>query len=459
MNPRTVFMRYMGWCPGVTAASRFVPDSDLPNRKIVASLFIGALVLSSSFLLFQILQMAYGSLSSPYTQYNLDPHIFETNGQFYLFVVSKLRPAYPSEAQTSIIKAKIDLNGHVLEKIKIPAEGFSNKGGSLSYIAALLSGDGLWYVAYEDLDPSGGMKVTWSKDGYTWNEPTTIAENIGKYPGLEQITPPREGWVIFEKPSLTEMKDGQVFLSFVRSFVSNRTQQGSTSFVNTSETVYYSIGKDGTWNKPIQMPAPVSNFVDPSCFTLKNGSVGVVAVEASPLSDESGFISLTIMNEDGSWSSPTRLSSNGGLALIKGRNPIMFYSPSRDGYFLAYEYHEQDLVDVTFTPDFKQWERTVSFFNAFGASITEFSNRTSVMVYGTLGYINMTVNQKDGNWITPIRLEKIALESEQEAKEARANIWFSSIFGITVGLLSTIVALNLFGRNLNRKMPQSGSYA
>jgi hypothetical protein len=439
MNPQRAFRRYMGWCPGVSAAARFVPDNDMPNRKIVASLFIGALVLSFSFLFLQFLQVAYGSLSSPYDLYNEDPHILEMNEQFYLFVVSKIRPAYPSQAQVSVIKARVDLDGHILEKIEIPSKGLSTSGGSLSYFSALLSSDGSWYFAYEDLDPSEGLKVSWSGDGYTWNNSINIDENIGKYPEPGQIQP-REEWVVFRWPSLTEMKDGRVFLSFIRSS-------------NTAQTTYYSIGKDGRWIKPIQMPTPVSNFADPFCFTLKNGSVGVLAVEALPLSDASGFITLTIMKEDGSWSSPIRLFSNGGLApaSIKGRNPIIFYSPSRDGYLLAYEYHEQDLMNIAFTTNFKQWDRTVSFFNAVRPSITEFSNGTLIMAYETrpkpFGFINMTINQGNMEWTTPMALEKIALESEQKLKEAKANIWFSSIFGITFGILSTIIALNLFGKN------------
>lgn len=35
MNPRMVFMKYMGWCPGVAAAAKFVPDREI-SLKIMA---------------------------------------------------------------------------------------------------------------------------------------------------------------------------------------------------------------------------------------------------------------------------------------------------------------------------------------------------------------------------------------------------------------------------------------
>jgi hypothetical protein len=46
MNPRTVFMRYMGWCPGVAAAAKFVPDRDISLKvmAISSTIFLLALI-------------------------------------------------------------------------------------------------------------------------------------------------------------------------------------------------------------------------------------------------------------------------------------------------------------------------------------------------------------------------------------------------------------------------------
>ena len=34
MNPRTLFTKYLGWCPGVESAAKWVPDRDLSNRNL-----------------------------------------------------------------------------------------------------------------------------------------------------------------------------------------------------------------------------------------------------------------------------------------------------------------------------------------------------------------------------------------------------------------------------------------
>jgi hypothetical protein len=47
MNPRMVFMRYMGWCPGVATAAKFVPDKDISLKVMAVSgtIFLLALIM------------------------------------------------------------------------------------------------------------------------------------------------------------------------------------------------------------------------------------------------------------------------------------------------------------------------------------------------------------------------------------------------------------------------------
>ncbi len=47
MNPRMIFMRYVGWCPGISAAARFVPDREIPKRWIALSVAVPFLILMS----------------------------------------------------------------------------------------------------------------------------------------------------------------------------------------------------------------------------------------------------------------------------------------------------------------------------------------------------------------------------------------------------------------------------
>jgi len=50
MNLRKITLRYMGWCPGIDNAAKFIPDMDIPDVKIRK---IGAILIAAlSFLTF-----------------------------------------------------------------------------------------------------------------------------------------------------------------------------------------------------------------------------------------------------------------------------------------------------------------------------------------------------------------------------------------------------------------------
>ena len=34
MNPRKITLKYLGWCPGVSSASNFIPDKEIPNSLV-----------------------------------------------------------------------------------------------------------------------------------------------------------------------------------------------------------------------------------------------------------------------------------------------------------------------------------------------------------------------------------------------------------------------------------------
>jgi len=44
MNLRVLTLRYMGWCPGVKAAARFVPDKEIPNKRVKQVSYIVGLI-------------------------------------------------------------------------------------------------------------------------------------------------------------------------------------------------------------------------------------------------------------------------------------------------------------------------------------------------------------------------------------------------------------------------------
>ena len=43
MNPRKTYLTYLGWCPGVEAASKFIPDKELSHRIVLMRVTGGVL--------------------------------------------------------------------------------------------------------------------------------------------------------------------------------------------------------------------------------------------------------------------------------------------------------------------------------------------------------------------------------------------------------------------------------
>ena len=36
MNLRSLTLKYLGWCPGVESAARFIPERDVSNKTVIA---------------------------------------------------------------------------------------------------------------------------------------------------------------------------------------------------------------------------------------------------------------------------------------------------------------------------------------------------------------------------------------------------------------------------------------
>ena len=44
MNLRALTLKYMGWCPGIEVAARFIPDREIPNKRVKQVSIIGGLI-------------------------------------------------------------------------------------------------------------------------------------------------------------------------------------------------------------------------------------------------------------------------------------------------------------------------------------------------------------------------------------------------------------------------------
>ncbi len=451
MNPRVVALRYLGWCPGAKSAAQFMPDRDLPTSKVAASLLIGLMVSFSGFLAAQQLQYAIGVKGEAWRVINESPSLVADGDSLHLFVKVTTEGVGLSEPIESSFKARIDLHGRLLERSETPGIG-----------DAVVTGDGCWVLAYI----SEGIEVVESRDGVSWGDPVTVAENVGEEVStLDDFLRSKEGFTTYEEPSLAIMGDGRLFLSFTGMKRFNLTTLDGYYHVNNSLGVYYSVrGLDGRWTAPRRVPGihPDSHLLDfhrdvegkirvpfplePSSFTLLDGRVGLMCVDGDAAMDNVKGILFTVY--DGSmWSAPRYLFH------YKGRNPAVHTSSSRAGYYLAYDDLDHDRVEVTFTPDLLEtWGRTRGLPVLEGrgrpgdAVLCELADGTAVMVYERFPDLYVSYSVDEAEWSEPRRVERIV--SDEALKVAGFNqvTFLSGLVGVAIGIVSIVIALNLFGQ-------------
>ena len=449
MNPRTVALRYLGWCPGVESAARFMPDQDLPTSKIVASLLVGLMVSLSGFLAVQQLQIAMGVTGEAWRIFNRDPSLVMDGDSLHLFA-SVTTEGVALDPIESSFRTRIDLHGNLLEKSETPGAG-----------DAVVVGDGSWVYAYV----SDGVKVVESRDGATWSEPVTVAQNVGEEAAtLNEFLQSKEGFTTYNGPSLAIMGDGRLFLSFTGMKRYNLTTLDGYFYVNNSLGVYYSVrGLDGRWAAPRRVPGiyPDSHLLNfsrtvegkirvpfpqqPSCFTLLDGRVGLVCLDGNAARDIVKGIWLTIY--DGSnWTAPRYLFH------YKGRNPEVLTSPSRAGYYLAYSQVDTDRIEVTFTPDLETWGRTQSLpvleerTRPRDAALCELADGTVVAVYESYTDLYLSYSVDGLNWSEPRRVEEIVPDEAFRVAGSNQMALLSGLVGVSMGMASIVIVLNLFGR-------------
>jgi len=443
MNPRRIALRYMGWCPGVEHAASFVPDEDLPPSKLAATALIGVLVFAAGFLATQHLIMAGGGTQP--VVYNENPHLVCVDGELYLYMTVETRTVRSQDPLRDVVRVKVDLDGHAYDR-----EILSRR---MSIADVYVTDEGVWYVAYS----SGGVKVRRSEDGVDWGEPVTIAENKGD----KEVTPLTGRWgVYYGHPSLAEMKDGRLFLVFSRLEKTKGVLEGMT-FINRSRGVYYSILDEDGWSKPVHIPVLVPRStitegsygntninwkrrdvfpLEPSCLTLRDGRTAVLAVDGNPYDWDVEGIWLTKMKESGEWTKPEY------LFFYRGRDPRMFHSPSRDQYILYYRNDDQWQIELASTQDMENWGRPTSFSAQWQGSMMELPNETTVLAYekGTRVYLTYT---SDGvNWAEQRTVEKISIEYTREKAQSQQVTFLSALSGLTTGILSSILAINIISR-------------
>ena len=436
MNLRALTLKYLGWCPGVKAAARFVPDRDIPPTRIVMIVaFVGSVSLSSFFVAHRALtiigfpQRFIGGVG------NTNPQLVVVDGQLYIVVEvgTTAGRSWADYYRDQIYLAKLSLDGRLEDKTQILDLGES----LFRSMGLLVTKDRRWYLAYNyakiersaktrqgiDLTYSD-LFVTSSEDGRRWSEPKVIS--------YTERPPTFSNY----NPTLTEMKNGEIFLSFN----------------NGVETMSYSTFTTETgWNPPEGIPIRVR---DQSSFLGRDGRINVIGVNHNPmLASEIEGILLTSMGENGSWTEPKHLRQH--TANLRGWKPKIFYSCISEGYFLVLESpsYDENVIQVMFTQDMETWRVLTRFIDASDASLAELPDGTLVIVFERAYYephrigehvgerlvsrgIYISTSSDGVTWMDPKKLEKIKDEETLEIaiswQRTRQRSITSTITSITV---------------------------
>jgi len=381
---------------------------------------------------------------------NESPSLVAAGDGLYLFVSVQTEGVGLQESIESNYMVKIDLQGKVYEKHETPGVG-----------EAIIIKEGLWLFAYT----SGGVKVVESTDGTSWGPPITVAENLGEeYGSIDEYFRSGTGFTVYEEPSLAELGDGSVLMVFTYRTRMNLTRIDGMKYINDTLEAHYSVrGVDGKWSPPARIPGLTSdtrtkrvNFrqdewihrratpLEPSCFTLLDGSVGVVAMNIDAATDDAEVLWFT--QTDGSWWPPPR-----HLPYIRGRNPCILGSQKLGGYVLAYDNLEYDQVEVAFSTDLGIWGNfsrlpVLEEYRWPGhPSLAEIGGAV-VVAYERFPDIYLSYRGGDSRWRDPVKVDSILSEDALMVAGATRMTVISVLTGGALGIVALVAALNLFGR-------------
>ena len=435
MNLRKISLKYMGWCPGVKSAARFIPDRNIPPTRVVLAVVIVLLTSGSSYFTMQRALANIGFPKSPVADVrNTDPILAVSDGQLYITMNVKTNIRNPAQSPTfsenSIYTARLSLNGTLEDEVNILDLGKTTMRSK----DLIVTEDGRWFMVYSIENKR--THVIHSEDGKNWSNPETIA--VGK------------GLVWSSYPKLTETAMGELFLLFSNSRASANLESGQDAPYFWNYMIYNS---EAGWGPIEEAPMMVVESQWP--FLTEDGRIAIVGVDWDHHSRKAIGVEglfLTVMGEDGDWTEPRYLTHLG--VPLRGENPKMYYCNIREGYFLLMK--DPDHAPIIsahwlfFTPDLEHWGRPVSFFGSmepgevvmefWGGSLIELQDGLLVLVFDGFTYENSYVELEyyrrisrslyvstsgDGdNWTTPISIEKIR---DEEALEAAARVHASML--------------------------------
>jgi len=331
MNLRVLTLKYIGWCPGVESAARFIPDRNIPPTRIVFVALIIASVSASSFLISREALVYLGFPHDPPVRYsNRHTKIVSFDGQLYLFleVESESGRDYdlPDFHSSGVYSAKLGLDGSLSDVKKILDFG----DVSVSY-NILVTDDRRCLLVYRYKErvnleryESSSVFFTQSTDFQEWDTPITLGEET---PGLR----------------LLGKADGEILLV------------GRNAYAVFDE----SRGIGGVYPIPLAQTPDISDLEDDvHCFLDRDQRLSVIGVvRMSHPHQEIEVEGLLLSRLEGDdWTEPEYLTRMG--VNIRGEFPKILYSGALDSYLLLVRDPDPriDAYTLYMSTDLKTWQ-------------------------------------------------------------------------------------------------------
>jgi len=442
MNFKVLTLKYMGWCPGVESAARFIPDRDIPPIRMVFALFIIASVSTSSFLLSREALVYLGFPSDPPVRYSNSNHkIVSFDGQLYLFLEVESRSGrvydLPDFHSSSLYSAKLGLDGSLSEVKKIMDLG----DVSVSY-DVLVTHDHHCLIVYRyrkrvnlERYEYSSLFFTQSTDFQEWDTPITVGEET---PGLR----------------LLEKADGEILLV------------GRNGYAVFDE----SKGIGDVYPIPLAQTPDISYWDgDIYCFLDRDqrlSAIGIIRIRQPHQEIEvEGLLFSRLGGDD--WTEPEYLTRMG--VNIRGEYPKILYISALDSYLLLVRDPDPriDAYTLYMSTDLKAWQSPTpitysdddvnTVTTATKPHIVELQNGTLALLFkGTINdysvypdlekvstsfFLSMSNDGK--SWGSPRPIDEII---DEDAVEKSRGVMRGNVSSF-ISAAATILIIGLFYKN------------
>lgn len=428
MNFRKITLKYMGWCPGVEVASRFIPNQNIRPSKLILVFFIITSIMAGSYMIsIQALSAQnYPSVVNAVTR-NSRPVIVINGDRLYalaevetIFSTGGRLGGKPQRSKVFLIEFSAE--GEIVSSKPI----IDIDRNFLGTLDAIVTSTGEWYVVYRyyGVDPVAGadhsdLLLKHSVDGENWSEPIVIAENIGTY-WMHMTKEQRLKVRLIEEAQIIEDGEGQIHLIF--SDVEHRCYHRSK--ISTG------------WSEIKEIPFDTDN---PYLFMDTDNKIGIIGPEESPgpLEELNGILYSHLL-PDGSVEDPVFIKDQNNA--LRGYLARMVYNPKDDGYMISYRVLSPSREHVILhSMNMETWKISKGLINTWETTIDVLPDGRYMLIY-VEDWTLYTITSEDGvNWCAPVMISIIDEQALYIAGQSQKATIATVITAITT--ISTIVVM------------------